>query len=111
MTIRSAFWERLARHRLQTLLQGVVAQLMGTLTTSALIGEQLLARLGVSRIELVDSSSITLWDGAKQAYPGTRTTAGIKWHLALDVLSGGMIGQPRRDRKCRCGVPAGEGHL
>ena len=30
---RSAFWERLARHRLQTLLQGVVAQLMGTLTT------------------------------------------------------------------------------
>ena len=35
---RSAFWERLARHRLQTLLQGVVAQLMGTLTTNCCQG-------------------------------------------------------------------------
>ena len=113
---RSAFWERLARHRLQTLLQGVVAQLMGTLTTSALIGEQLLARLGVSRIELVDSSSITLWDGAKQAYPGTRTTAGIKWHLALDVLSGGMTWwrltpTATHDRKCFPDVASLRGKL
>lgn len=102
---RSAFWERLARKRLQTLLGGVVAKLMGSLTASASIGDQLLGRLGVSSIELVDSSSITLWDGAKQAYPGTRTTAGIKWHLALDVLSGAMTWwrltpTATHDRKC-----------
>ena len=93
-----------------------MAKLIGRLTTSALIGEQLLVRLGVSRIERVDSSSITLWDGAKQAYPGTRTTAGIKWHLALDVLSGAMswwrlTPTTTHDRKCFPEVASLKGKL
>ncbi len=102
---RSAFWERLSRKRLQRFLSEVVAELMGKLTASVLRGEQILEQLGVSSIQLVDSSSITLWDGAKKDYPGTRSTAGIKWHLAWDILSGAMCWfritpSATHDRKC-----------
>jgi hypothetical protein len=102
---RSAFWERLARPRLKNYLKGVVAELMSQLSTSALIGGELLSRLGVSAIKLIDSSSISLWDGAKGAFPGTRTTAGIKWHACFDLLTGVMswfelTPTSTHDRKC-----------
>ena len=84
---RSAFWERLARDRLKDYLRQVVAELMVTLTSSVLRGNQLLKSLDVMAIWLVDASSITLWMRAKNHFPGTRTAAGIKWHASFDLLT------------------------
>lgn len=102
---RSAFWERLSRDRLKKYLKAVVAELMSQMSTSALIGTELLRSLGVSGIWLVDSSSISLWDGAKVSFPGTRTQAGIKWHASFNLLTGVMnwfklTPTSRHDRKC-----------
>lgn len=102
---RSAFWERLSRQRLKNYLKAMVAELMTQLSTSALIGTHLLSQLGVCGIWLVDSSSISLWDGAKSAFPGTRTAAGIKWHASVDLLTGVMnwfklTPTSRHDRTC-----------
>jgi hypothetical protein len=102
---RSAFWERLSRDRLKKYLKAVVAELMSQMSTSALIGTELLRSLGVSGIWLVDSSSISLWDGAKASFPGTRTQAGIKWHASFNLLTGMMnwfklTPTSTHDRKC-----------
>lgn len=102
---RSAFWERLSRDRLKKYLKAVVAELMSQMSTSALIGTELLRSLGISGIWLVDSSSISLWDGAKASFPGTRTQAGIKWHASFNLLTGVMnwfklTPTSRHDRKC-----------
>ena len=85
---RSAFWERLARDRLQNYLGQVVAELMVTLTSSVLRGNQILKALGVMAMWLVDASAIKLGVRAKNHFPGTRTAAGIKWHASFDLLSG-----------------------
>jgi hypothetical protein len=85
---RSAFWERLAGDRLKNQLRCVVAELMVTLTSPITRGNQLLKQLGVTDIWLHDSSSITLWASAKEHFPGSRTTAGIKWHASFDLLRG-----------------------
>lgn len=85
---RGAFWERLSRKRMKTFLQQVVSSLITRLATTALCGFDILTGLGVSHILLVDSSSITLWDGSKEDFPGTRTTAGIKRHACFDLLTG-----------------------
>lgn len=102
---RSAFWERLARPRLRRLLEGVVAMLMGTLAGALKVDKRLLEAVGVRGIRLLDSTSITLWNGAQHAFPGTWTWAGLKWHACVDVLTGGVTWYqvtPRRtsDRKC-----------
>ena len=102
---RSAFWERLSRDRLNKYLKAVVAELMSQMSASALINTELLRSLGVCRIWLVDSSSISLWDGAKAAFPGTRTQAGIKWHASVELLTGVMnwfklTPTSRHDRTC-----------
>jgi hypothetical protein len=85
---RSAFWERLSRPRLKKQLRAVVAELMGRLMTSVRVSDVILKPLGVTAIELVDSSSITLLMGAKKVFPGTRTKASIKWHAGFDLMSG-----------------------
>jgi len=85
---RSAFWERLSRKRLKKFLILVVSTLMSQLSGGVLVGAEILSLLGVSGIFLVDSSSFTLWDGAKNDYPGTFTTASIKWHACFNLLSG-----------------------
>ncbi|MGK5093574.1 IS4 family transposase [Deltaproteobacteria bacterium TL4] len=102
---KSAFWERLSRKRLKNLLRNVVSTLIVQLATTALFGIDLLTGLGVSQILLVDSSSISLWDGAKEDFPGTRTTAGIKWHACFDLLTGvlawfQLTPTSTHDRKC-----------
>ncbi len=61
---RSAFWERLSRKRLNTLLLETVSHLMSHLCQRAGYGSQLLKELGVSSIQLVDSTSFTLWNGS-----------------------------------------------
>ncbi len=83
---RSAFWERLSRERLKQYLRGVVAELMSELTTTVLVGNQILKPLGVAAIFVIDSSTITLWESAKDRFPGTGAAAGIKWHACFDVL-------------------------
>ena len=102
---RSAFWERLSRDRLKNYLRSIVAELMVTLTSSITISDQILPKLGVIAIWVVDSSSITLWSSAKNHFPGTRTAAGIKWHAAFDILTGMMTWfqltpTATHDRKC-----------
>jgi len=87
---KSSFWERLSRQRLKNFLYIVVSGLIVELSNKTLNGIDLLTSLGVIQILLVDSSSISLWDGAKEDFPGTRTTAGIKWHACFDLLSGVM---------------------
>ena len=102
---RSSFWERLARNRSKTILKSIIEKLMQQLTQSILGTKDILADLGVSQILLLDSTSISLWDGAKDNYPGTRTTAGIKWHACFDLLTGVMTWfslspTSTHDRKC-----------
>lgn len=85
----STFWDRLSRESLTKNLQNILGTLMGTLQLSCLSGgSKLLDTLGVNSIQLIDSSSISLWDGLKKKCPGTRTTAGVKWHACFDLLTG-----------------------
>jgi putative transposase len=85
---KSAFWERLSRNRLNTFLHKVVSRLMAQMAMTSLHGVDLLTGLSVSQILLIDSSSISLWDGAQEEFPGTWTHAGIKWHACFDLLTG-----------------------
>jgi len=102
---RNSFWERLSRKRLKNLLGDLVAMLIKELANTINIGGDILLGLGVSGVLVIDSSSISLWDGAKGKYPGTRTTAGIKWHACFDLFSGVMTWfdltpTSTNDRKC-----------
>lgn len=87
---KGAFWERLAGQRLKKMLYALLEQVMQKLPTQALIGADILDKLGVTHIRLVDASIMTLWDGASASYPGTFMTAGIKWHACFDLLAGKM---------------------
>ena len=102
---KGAFWERLSGQRLNEQLHQVLAQLMRRLSRQVPVGANLLTSLKVGGIYLIDSSSISLWDGAREVYPGTRTTAAVKWHACIDVLSGQsrwfeVSPGSRNDRKC-----------
>ena len=88
---RSAFWERLSRDRLKNFLSQTVSGLIGQLSQTTLTVSGILRVLGVKAIQLVDSSSFTLWDGSQEDFPGTRTHAGIKWHACFDVLRGALV--------------------
>ena len=85
---KGAFWERLAGEALKAQMYAVLAQLMKRLASTAIVGESVAKQLGVSGIYLIDSSSVSLWDGIKEKYPGTWTTAAIKWHACVDLLRG-----------------------
>jgi len=102
---RGAFWERMSGNRLKQNLQDVITELMRRLATSIRVNETILKQLGVTAIEIVDSSSITLSAAAEKAFPGTRTKASIKWHASFDLLSGllawfQLTPGKRHDRKC-----------
>lgn len=85
---KGAFWERLSSPRLKRQLYDVIGELMRRLRAMSLVEEAMLEKLGVKAIYLVDASVISLWDGARQRFPGTWTTAAIKWHACFDLLSG-----------------------
>lgn len=85
---RSAFWERLSRNRLKKSLLNLIEELMLKLATSYQVNETILKQLGVTAIELVDSSSITLSANVRHVFPGTRTKASIKWHAGVNLLTG-----------------------
>ena len=88
---RSAFWERLATKRLKQWLQLLLESCITQLSMSVLGGGDWQHQLGVTKILVIDSCSFTLWDGAESDYPGTRTTAGIKWHACFDLLRGSLV--------------------
>jgi len=87
---RSAFWERISRNRLKNFLRVSISELLKQLGTTVISGKDLLNKLGVTGILVVDSSHFSLWDGAKDDFPGVSTTAGIKWHTCFDILTGKM---------------------
>jgi len=87
---RSAFWERLTTKRLKLWLQQLLEVLI-TQKFSILGGCEWQQQLGVTKIWVIDSCSFSLWDGAKADYPGTRTTAGIKWHACFDLMQSGSL--------------------
>ena len=102
---KGAFWERLSRKRLKNILCDILVTLIKRLPSLAIAGEEILTKLKVTSILLIDSSSITLWDGAKESFPGTRTLSGIKWHACFNLLSGKMewfstSPTSTNDRKC-----------
>ncbi len=113
---KGAFWERLSRNRLKNMLQHLVADLIKKIPSLAIVGEEILDKLKVTSILLIDSSSITLWDGAKKSYPGSRSFAGIKWHACFNLLSGKMewfstTATSVHDRKCFPNVGSLKGKL
>ena len=87
---RSSFWERLATKRTHKYLQQLAEILMKTLSEKMQVTSSLLETLKVKGIYLIDSSTITLWDGAKDALPGTFFTAGIKWHACFNLITGAL---------------------
>lgn len=87
---RSTFWDRLSTSTLTTNLQNILGYCMGCCEIPLFRGETLLTALNVKSIQLIDSSSISLWDKLSDDLPGTRTTAGVKWHLCFDLLTGMM---------------------
>ena len=102
---KSSFWERLSRPRLKNMLYDLLATIMAKLATKAIRGKDILSALVVTKILLIDSSSISLWHGASEEFPGTRTTAGIKWHCCFDLFLGRMTWfkmtpTSTNDRKC-----------
>ena len=84
----STFWDRISTKSLTKNLQSILGNIMGSLELPTLRGQTLLKALGVNSIQLIDSSSISLWNGLKKILPGTRTTAGVKWHACFDLLTG-----------------------
>ena len=98
------------------MLKMLVADLMQALSERTKDARKLPAILGVTQILLVDSSSISLWDGSKEEFPGTWTTAGIKWHACFDLLTGVMTWfeltpSSTNDRKCFPNVESLKGKL
>lgn len=102
---KGAFWERLSGKRFKNMLPDILANVIKNIPTIAVVGNEILDKLKGTTILLIDSSSITLWDGAKESYPGTRTSAGIKWHACFNLLSGktewfSLSSTSVHDRKC-----------
>ena len=78
---------------------------MDKFSSNILEGKDLLKKLEVSAIWIIDSSTITLRDDARKRFPGTGSKAGIKWHACFNALSGVMewfrlTPSSTNDRKC-----------
>jgi len=65
---RSSFWERLAGNRLKKDLQAIVANLMEQFNSNLSLGKEILIVLNVSAILVIDSSTITLINSAKNFF-------------------------------------------
>lgn len=87
-TSHGSFWERLSRKRLTNFLRLAINELLRQFGSSIIGGGNLLEQLGVVKIIVVDSTYFKLWNGSADDYPGTGTSAGIKWHTGFDILTG-----------------------
>ena len=102
---RSSFWERLSRKRLTKFLKLVITALLQQFGASVIGGGNLLERLNITGILIIDSSSFVLWDGSKDNFPGVSTTASVKLHVCFDILTGELhwfdiTPGSTHDRKC-----------
>lgn len=102
---RSSFWERLTRKRLTKFLKLAITELLKQFGTYIIGGGNLLEKLNVTGILVIDSSYFTLWDGSKDNYPGVSTNAGIKLHVCFNILTGKLhwfeiTPGSTHDRKC-----------
>ena len=78
---------------------------MDKFSSNILERKDILKKLGVVAILMIDSSTITLKDNAEKRFPGTGSKAGIKWHGCFNALSGVMewfqlTPSSTNDRKC-----------
>ncbi|MCB0361233.1 MAG: IS4 family transposase [Bdellovibrionales bacterium] len=90
---RSSFWERLATLRLKNFLFSLLGQLSANIAEVCSVGPELLKKLGVSGIFILDSSSVSLPKDASKEFPAPRNNvvpAAIKWHALFDLLGGGL---------------------
>ena len=88
---RSSFWERMATKRLSDFLAQSIRELVARMAGDLEIDREILGKLGVLGIFLLDSSSITLPKSAKDDFPAPRNNvvpAAVKWHLCWNLLSG-----------------------
>jgi len=102
---RSSFWERLSRKRHLSFLEQIFSELVKQLTIPLLIGDGILKQLCVTDICLIDSTTIRLPEWAAKFFPGTGSSAAVKWHTCINVFSGcllwNLITSGRtHDRKC-----------
>jgi Transposase DDE domain len=90
---RSSFWERLAARRLRGFLEAAIQKKMACLNQGFSIGAKLLEQLGITGIELIDSTSNSLPEAAEEAFPAPRNNvlpASVKLHVGLDLLRGAI---------------------
>lgn len=66
------------------------ALLSASATNQTETSKAIAAKLGVSGVVGIDGSLVSLWDGLKDYFGGTFTTASVKLHLAVDLITGGI---------------------
>jgi len=85
---KSSFWERMASQGLTTLLYSLLKKLMGNLVITSLRGANVLKKLKLPKIVLIDSSTVSLWESVATIFPRIWTTVAIKLHACFDLMSG-----------------------
>jgi hypothetical protein len=79
--------------RLKNFLFFLIGLLSVSVARSCGLGTELLKKLGVSGIFILDSSSVTLPKDAADKFPAPRNNvvpAAIKWHALFDLVGGGL---------------------
>lgn len=90
---RSSLWNRLAAKRLGVYLSVLITTLLAKAMAPLGIAADLLGRLGVRRVFLLDSTQSSLPDSAASDFPGSRTNsspAAVKWHALWDLFTGAV---------------------
>lgn len=88
---RGSFWERLATKKLMRFTQLLLSALMSELCVQLGVGASILPALGVIRIFLLDASSFTLPEGARETFPAPRSNviaSALKVHVLYDLFGG-----------------------
>lgn len=87
----SAFNERLTTKSLTMSLHKIFLYLLSKVILQKTNFEQdILKKTGVCKIIGVDSSIVSLWDGLSAFLPGSFTTAALKMHFCIDLITGAM---------------------
>ena len=90
---RGTFWERVATKKTVHLLKTLLGKLMSDLCLQLQIGTEILEKLSVRNIFLLDSSTFILPNVAKKIFPAPRNNvapAGVKTHVLYDLFGGIM---------------------
>jgi putative transposase len=88
---RSTFWGRMSTKKMTHLLRALLSALISEICVQLQVGQSLLSALNISKILLLDSSSLTLPDGASADFPAPRNNvvpAAAKVHVLHDLFGG-----------------------